>query len=221
MVFPRWTWSIHGPLLGIAASAAILVSGLAAIVIASPHQELDITIDRWIQAFDWGPLAITFPAFRWLGGPGGLYMQVGAVAIVLLLNWRAWLLALAATAGGLSYSFIVSAVNRPRPTIADGIRITDHPGATSFPSGHVIFITLTVGLLMLGLGYRYVPKRARPYAWATAAALVLVAAISRVFGGAHWPSDVAASLLIAGGWLALVTSVRWISDRAMQPRGSA
>jgi len=127
------------------------------------------------------------------------------------------LLALAATAGGLSYPLIVGLVNRPRPTLAQVSQITEHPGSTSFPSGHVIYITISVGLLMLCLGYRYLPGWARPIGWAAVAAIVLTAAISRVFVGAHWPVDVFASLLIAGGWLALVTSFRWISNRALEP----
>ena len=144
-------------------------------------------------------------------------MQVGVILVVLLLNRRAWLLALAATAGGLSYPLIVGLVNRPRPTLAQVSQITEHPGSTSFPSGHVIYITISVGLLMLCLGYRYLPGWARPIGWAAVAAIVLTAAISRVYVGAHWPVDVFASLLIAGGWLALVTSFRWISNRALEP----
>jgi undecaprenyl-diphosphatase len=125
------------------------------------------------------------------------------------------MLAVAATAGGISYSVIVNLVNRPRPTTAEVLQVTEHPGATSFPSGHVIFISLSFALLMLCIGYRYLPRRAVPIGWAVVAAIVLTAAISRVYVGAHWPTDVLASIFIAGGWLSLVTSIRWLSDRAL------
>jgi undecaprenyl-diphosphatase len=134
---------------------------------------------------------------------------------VLLLNHRAWLLALAATAGGMWYGVLVGMVNRPRPRLEQILQITEHPGATSFPSGHVIFITISLGLVFLCLGYRYLPRWAIPIGWGVVAAIVLLAAMSRVYVGAHWPVDVLASLFVAWGWLALVTSIRWISDRAL------
>jgi membrane-associated phospholipid phosphatase len=217
-VFPPWTAAIRWRLLVVAIVCFAGAAGLALIAIADPRWSVDVSVDRSIQSINWGPLAALFPVYRWLGGPaGGIYMQVGAIVLVMLLNRRAWMLAVAATAGGIWYSVIVNLVLRPRPTTTDAIQISEHPGATSFPSGHVIFITLSFGLLMLCLGYRYLPPRARPIGWVLLAAIVLSAAISRVYVGAHWPTDVLASMLIAGGWLALVTSIRWISDRALDP----
>ncbi len=215
-VFPPWTAAVRWRLLATAVVCLAGAAALAMIAIADPRWSVDVSIDRAIQSVNWGPLTALFPIYRWLGGPGGgIYMQAGAVLVVLLLNRRAWPLAIAATAGGFSYSLIVNLVNRPRPTVADIIRVTEHPGATSFPSGHVIFITISFGLVMLCVGYRYLPRWAIPIGWAVVAAVVLTAAISRVYVGAHWPTDVLASILIAGGWLALVTSIRWISDRAL------
>jgi membrane-associated phospholipid phosphatase len=215
-LFPRWTDAVHRRLLAASAACAIGAVAFALFVKATPYLGLDDSIARSIQSVNWGPLTATFPFFSFIGGPGGgIYMQLGVILVVLLLNRRAWLLALAATAGGLWYPLIVGLVNRPRPTLAQVSQITEHPGSTSFPSGHVIYITISVGLLMLCLGYRYLPGWARPIGWAVVAAIVLTAAISRVYVGAHWPIDVFASLLIAGGWLALVTSFSWISDRAL------
>jgi undecaprenyl-diphosphatase len=215
-LFPPWTGAIRWRLLVVAVVCFAAAAGLALIAISDPRWSVDASIERSIQSVNWGPLTALFPLYRWLGGPGGgIYMQVGAILLVLLLNRRAWMLAIAATAGGISYSLIVNLVNRPRPTAAEVLQVTEHPGATSFPSGHVIFITISFALVMLCIGYRYLPRWAIPIVWAIVAAVVLTAAVSRVYVGAHWPTDVLASIFIAGGWLALVTSIRWISDRAL------
>jgi len=175
---------------------------------------LDATVERDIQATNLGPLTLTFPFLSWLGGPGGVPMQVVVILLVLLLNRRGWVLALAALTGGLWYLIVVNLVNRPRPTVGEILRVTEHPGATSYPSGHLIFITISAGVLMLCLGYRYLPRWARPIGWAVVAGIVLAVGLDRIYVGAHWPSDVLAGLLIAIAWLTLVVSVRRVSDRA-------
>jgi len=190
------------------------VGVITAIVIMHPYLTLDATVERDIQATNLGPLTLTFPFLSWLGGPGGVPMQIVVILLVLLLNRRAWVLALAALAGGLWYLIVVNLVNRPRPTVGQILRVTEHPGSTSFPSGHLIFISISAGILMLCIGYRYLPRWARPIGWAVAAGIVLAVGLDRIYVGAHWPSDVLAGLLIAIAWLALVVSVKRVSDRA-------
>ncbi len=208
---------IRVPMLAVAIVSAVLVVILTAIVIASPYLPLDATIQRDIQATNLGPLTLTFPALTWLGGPGGLIMQAVVVVLVLVLNRHAWRLLLAGLAGGLWYLTIVNLVNRPRPLASQILRVTEHPGSTSFPSGHLIFITISAALLMLCLGHRYLPRWARPIGWVVVAAVVVAAGLDRISVGAHWPSDVLGGILIATSWLALVISVRWISDPALDP----
>jgi len=209
------------PLLGVAIVAAIAVGVLAGIVVMNPYLPLDATVQRDIQSTNLGPLTVTFPFFSWLGGPGGLPMQAVVMLLVLLFNRRAWILALAAFVGGLWYEIVVHLVNRPRPTAGQILRVTEHPGSTSFPSGHLIFITISVAVLMLCLGHRYLPRWARPIGWAVVAAIVLTVGLDRIYVGAHWPSDVLAGILIAAAWLTFVLSVRRISDRefAIEPHG--
>lgn len=217
-LFPPWTWAVNGFLLAVAVLAAVSVGVLAAVVVIHPYLQIDATVDRDIQGTSWGPLTLAFPFLTWLGGPGGIYMQVVVVLLVLLLNRRAWRLALAALVGGLWYEVIVHLVNRPRPLAGQILRVTEHPGSTSFPSGHLIFITISAAVLMLCIGHRYLPRWARPIGWAAVGGLVLAVGVDRIYGGAHWPSDVLAGILIATAWLSLVVSVRWISGRALAPK---
>jgi membrane-associated phospholipid phosphatase len=205
---------IRVPVLAVATAAAIAVGVLTAVVVMHPYLPLDVTLERQVQATNLSPLTLTFPFFSWLGGPGGIPMQIVVILLVLLLNRRAWILALAALAGGLWYQVIVHLVSRPRPTVGEVLRVTEHPGSTSFPSGHLIFITISAAVLMLCLGHRYLPRWARPIGWAIVAGIVLAVGLDRISTGTHWPSDVLAGVLIATAWLAFVLSVRRISDRA-------
>jgi len=216
-LFPPWTWAVNGPLLAVAIIAAVAFGIVAAVVVMHPYLSLDATVDRDIQATNWGPLTLTFPFLTWLGGPGGIYMQMAVILMVLVLNRRAWALAFAALAGGLWYEAVVHLVNRPRPVAGQVLRVTEHPGSTSFPSGHLIFITISAAVLMLCLGHRYLPRWARPIGWAVVVGIVMAVGLDRIYGGAHWPSDVLAGMLIATAWLSFVVSVRWISGRSLAP----
>jgi len=213
---------IRVKLFAVAIAAAVVVGVISAIVVMHPYLSLDATVERDVQATNLGPLTVTFPFFSWLGGPGGVPMQIGVMVLVLLFNRRAWILALAAFAGGLWYEVIVHLVNRPRPTVGQIFRVTEHPGSTSFPSGHLIFITISAAVLMLCLGHRYLPRWARPVGWAIVAAIVLTTGLDRIYVGAHWPTDVLVGVLIAIAWLTFVVSLRRISDRefAIEPQES-
>jgi membrane-associated phospholipid phosphatase len=208
---------IRFPFLIVAFISVVAVAFITAVVVMHPYLQLDATVERDIQAMNLGPLTLTFPFFSWLGGPGGPYMQAVVVLLVLLLNRRAWKLALAALVGGLWYEVIVNLVNRPRPMVGQILRVTEYPGSTSFPSGHLIFITISAAVLMLCLGHRYLPRWTLPIGWAVVGVIVLFVGLDRIYVGAHWPSDVLAGVLIATAWLNLVLSVRWITDRAFGP----
>jgi undecaprenyl-diphosphatase len=206
---------IRVPVLALAIASAVAVGIITAIVVMHPYLQLDATVERDVQATNLGPLTLTFPFFTFLGGPGGVPMQVVVILLVLLLNRRAWFLALAALAGGLWYEAIVHLVNRPRPVVGQVLRVTEHPGSTSFPSGHIIFITISAAVLMLCLGHRYLPRWARPVGWAVVAGIVVAVGLDRIYAGTHWPTDVLAGLLIAVAWLTFVLSLRRVTERAL------
>ena len=201
--------------LAVGAASALVV--LTLIVMTHPFLPVDAAVERDVQATDWGPLAYTFPFFTWIGDFKGAIVDGIVFVLVLLFNRRAWVAAAWCAATAAWYVILSHVFFRPRPVVPEVLRVTEHPGASSFPSGHTIFIATIVTILMLCLGQRFLPAWARPVGWALAALTVIACAISRVDTGAHWPTDVLAAILVAVAWLAFVVAVRPISDGALQP----
>ncbi len=198
--------------------AAGVVLGLAAIAVsayvAGHHfipQEVGLEDD--VQATNWGPLALTFPVFTWIGDAKGLFIEVAIFVLILVVNRTAWLFAAAATLTGAWYEAVSHLILRPRPTTAQVLHVYEHPGASSYPSGHSMFIVTVTVVLMLCIGYRYLPRALYPVGWALVVLIVAANGIARVYEGAHWPTDVVGGVLIASAWLVLLASVRVVGSR--------
>src|SRR6476620_8108666 len=157
------------PLLAVALAAAVAAGAITVIVMMSPNLAIDVTVERDVQATNWGPLALAFPAFSWIGDAKGAVLDVLVFVAVLIWNRRAWILAVAGFATGAWYVLLAHLINRQRPTVPLVLQVTEHRGASSFPSGHTIFSATAMTLLMLCLGYRYLPRWAIPIGWAIVA----------------------------------------------------
>ncbi len=209
------TASVNKPLIAVAGVFAFTAAALAFYIAAHPFVPADVTIEDDVQSINWGPLALTFPIFSWIGDFKGAALEVLVFVIILLFNRRAWILAAAASLSALWYLALSHVILRPRPTPAQVLHVTETPPDSSFPSGHTMFIVTLATVLMLSLGRRFLPRWAQPVGWGLVVALVLANAISRIYVGAHWPSDVLEGILISVAWLSFVVSLKWISDRAL------
>jgi membrane-associated phospholipid phosphatase len=207
--------SVNKTLITVAALCALAAAVVAVYVVGHPYIPEDATLERDIQSTNWGPLTLTFPIFSWIGDAKGAVLEAVVFVLVLLFNRRAWILAAAAALTGAWYVLLSHLINRPRPTTAQVLQVTEHPSASSFPSGHTIFVLTVMTVLMLCLGRRFLPRWAHPVGWAVVVLIVLANAISRIYTGAHWPTDVLAGILIGVAWISFVVSLRWISDRAL------
>lgn len=207
------------PLLAVAAVAALAAAAVTIFVAGHQANPEDIAVAREIQATDWGPLALTFPFFSWIGDIKGLYIEIAIFIAVLLFNRRAWIFAGAAALTGVLYAGMSHLIVRVRPTTGQVLRVTEHPGASSYPSGHSMFIVTVTVVLMLCFGYRFLPRWAHWIGWALVGLIIAANAIARVYTGAHWPSDVAGGILIAAAWLTFLLSIRWVYQRVVGPAG--
>jgi membrane-associated phospholipid phosphatase len=136
-------------------------------------------------------------------------IAVGLVAFVLLrLGFKRWRepLFLAISVIGEVTIFVSTTllVDRDRPPVK---HLDGAPPTSSFPSGH------TAASVALYGGLAVLAWRAGAAVWlrtlATAAAVLvpIVVAVSRMYRGMHYPTDVIAGALLACCWLAVVSTV--------------
>ena len=90
-------------------------------------------------------------------------------------------------------------IKRPRPT-NELVRVARVINEPSFPSGHVMHYMNLFGLLSYLLATNWRSGRLRNILIAICIALIAFVGPSRVYLGAHWPSDVMAGYLYGGLW---------------------
>jgi membrane-associated phospholipid phosphatase len=203
-------------LLAVAAACAVLAAAVAVLIVASPVNPVDTSIERDVQGVNWGPLTVTFPVFSFIGDAKGAIVEAVIFALVFVLNRRAWVFAALASVSAGWYLLLSHVIVRARPTTAQVLQVTEHPGASSFPSGHTMFMVTVATVLMVCLGYRFLRGWTLVAGWVLAGLVVIAIGIARIDSGAHWPSDVLAGFLVAVAWLALLLSIGPIR-RALRP----
>jgi undecaprenyl-diphosphatase len=134
-------------------------------------------------------------------GTGAVVMMVVAVSgMFLWLTEHRYsaILLLVATAGGIGLNGLLKlGYGRPRPQVfAWGTNAV----SWSFPSGHAMSATIVYGTVAY-LAARLQKRRSHRIATLLAAGLfILVIAISRLYLGVHYPSDVIAGIIIGLAW---------------------
>ncbi|HZJ49769.1 MAG TPA: phosphatase PAP2 family protein [Actinomycetota bacterium] len=148
---------------------------------------------------------------------GGAVFVTGAMAlaaIVWFLRTRSfrWPAFLALTlAGALGLDDVVKAlVDRPRPSLHPLV----HATGSSFPSDHATAAAALFGSIAFVLT-RNRDWRSSVWIWAGALFLSLLVALSRVYLGVHWPTDVLGGLALGGFWTA-VTATATALQRSAQ-----
>jgi undecaprenyl-diphosphatase len=187
----------------VAISATWVFVRLAGEVREGETLKFDVAVLRYIEAhksplLDAAMLEITFL------GTGVVVMMlvlVSGMFLWLTKHKHSALLLIVATVGGIVLNNVLKmGFDRPRPQV---FAWGQHAVSSSFPSGHAMSAA-TVYMTVAYLAARL--QRRRASRWATLfAALVVVVMIaaSRLYLGVHYPTDVAAGVLLGVAWAGL------------------
>lgn len=205
------------PLLVLGLVLLAIFAGLTFYATGHPYMPFDISVERSIQAVGWGPLVSVFNWFDWFEGPRQLYAAGAAIVLVAVISWRKAPLMIAGAMSGPIYSVVQAIIQRPRPS-PNLVNVIRHTSAYSFPSGHVVFFSWLLVLLVVCLGVGRLPRPLLALAWIAAAAVLIVCCLGRIYLGEHWPSDVLGGLALGLGWTAFALSVKLLSNPALAPK---
>jgi membrane-associated phospholipid phosphatase len=194
--------------------ALVAATALAALTVGVTTQRvlgLDVALERVVQSWPLGFLAPFMAFVTWLAGLQQTMVGLAILVLVIALNWRAAPFAIAIAVSGPLYIALSDLVLRPRPS-PSLVRVTEHLGGYSFPSGHANFVLAYSVMVLLAVGGKWLTRRQLLIAAIPFAALLIGVSVSRVYVGGHWPSDVLGGLLLATVWVSAVVAVRWLSD---------
>lgn len=106
----------------------------------------------------------------------------------------------AVLSGWALYALTKFAVQRPRPHVIS--HLMHGAGWYSYPSGHAMLAPLVFGLGVIAWAAPWPAPALRRAALALAAVIALGVGYSRVYVGAHYPTDVIGGLLLGTAWSA-------------------
>ncbi len=173
------------------------------VVTGDPLTRVDRLVSLWFEAHNTPGLTRAVGLLTQLGG----WRVVAALSVAAgtYFVWRGlrdWLtgLVLVVPGGALLNVVLKHAFHRARPQ-------WEHPlvvlTSFSFPSGHAMSATTLYGFLAVWLVVTLDSWRRRVAVAVSASALILVIAMSRVYLGAHYLSDVLAGISAGLVWLAV------------------
>lgn len=210
----RHVWS-----LSLAGSSALMFVHLARELAENELGPFDSAVSGWLRARR-GCCDSPMWALTWLGQFDKLATTTAIAALVLVLMKRlreAIYLAACAAGACVLCTALKSFFHRARPDVAFKY-VLEMPDSFSFPSGHAMGSVGVLGPLVVLVFALRAPHAVRVLAAVLGFATVLGVAISRVYFGVHYPSDVLGGQLAGAAWVAAVTG--WFYPRLLPAESS-
>jgi len=178
----------------------------------------DISVSHEIQE-DQNILLDTFmKAFSWLGTVyvAGTVILAFTVIFLIFKYVKEGLFILSCILSGAVSYVLKMIIDRPRPTM-DFVRIVEETHYQSFPSGHVLFYTVFFGsLTIIALSSKLLKISLKIFVVAVCLAMVVLGAVSRIYLGAHWFTDVLGGFIVGVLFLMVTGSIYLRSKNKIQ-----
>jgi len=182
-------------------------------ILKASFEQRDIAIQSWVHGFARPMLTEVMKGLSWIGSP---FVLVPAVTLAAGLMW--WqrrkdnaVLVAAAALGGVALDEVMKLhFKRLRPDVPWAFV---HEHSFSFPSGHSVMAMVIYGVIVYKTHAKLRSMWAKAALVAGATVMVLGIGVSRVYLGAHYPSDVAGGYFVGAVWLAAVIGSDWWVDR--------
>jgi membrane-associated phospholipid phosphatase len=202
--------------IGLRLTVALIVAGLAfwlfgalidAVLDNATVVRLDLASARWIHLHVTSGGLLVFSLLTMIGSPATrtVFAIVGAIFLGVRRHWViliAWLIAF--IGGEIIQLILKDGIARHRPDY--GARYL-HGQSFSFPSGHTMGSAIAFSMAAYVLLLYWHPSRPwRRTIVLLATVTVIAVAVSRVYLGVHYPSDVVAGLAAGAAWAAICIS---------------
>ena len=195
----------------------VTTSGLVVLhdqILNASFQHRDQAIQSWVHGFARPMLTEMMRGLSWIGSP---IMLVPTITLAVALLWRLRrkddaLLVAAAALGGVALDEVMKLhFKRLRPDLPWAFV---HEHSFSFPSGHSTLAIVMYGVIVYKAEVKLRSKWAKAALIVGACLMAMGIGFSRVYLGAHYPSDVAGGYFVGAVWLAaVIASDSWIASQ--------
>jgi undecaprenyl-diphosphatase len=182
-------------------------TAIAGDVRAGATQRFDDAIMTWIGAHQNPTMQQVMLEFTSLGTGLVVAMIVFVAGMFLWLNQHkhSALLLMVATFGGLGLNMLLKlGFNRPRPQL---FKWGTYADSSSFPSGHAMSSVIVYGTVAYLAARLQRRAASRIMTLVFAAIIIILVCASRLYLGVHYPSDIAAGLIVGLAWAGFCMAV--------------